>query len=465
MRAHALGEDQTLWVNDAGTFFTGSDQFLARFLTASLEQGDCDFLRDEGHWLEDADALAWAAHKRSVARRITVAGQLDYLILVPTLRCNLSCTYCQVSRVGVEQTAFDWSEATLSAVLDHVTQIEAPCLKIEFQGGEPTLRPDLIEAVIATAARVPGRQFVICTNLQEVSERVWKLFDRPDVFVSTSLDGAFTTHRRNRTAKDQRTAAFIENLRAVVDRYGPTKVSALPTVDPSAPPLPNELIESYAEFGFDSIFLRPINFQGFARKKHASSREQDIGWRAYYEQFVRALIAQNWTDRDRVLEETYLSVALRRIFRAGQDRHVDLRNPNPMGFDYIVADYDGTVYPTDESRMLTRSGVIDLSIGNVFDGWESEKRAQLNNHCSNQFDPDCVKCAFQPFCGRDVIDDLARYGQITMARHETEFCRKHLHLFDFVFRLLYEDDPAVRYSLARWLRLPSTPDSFGPHLQ
>lgn len=67
----------------------------------------------------------------------------------------------------------------------------------------------------------------------------------------------------------------------------------------------------------------------------------------------------------------------------------------------------------------------------------------------------------QPFCGRDIVDDLARYGRIDVPRQETEFCRRHTHMFDLLFRLIYEDDPAVRYSLSRWLRLDSTPIALG----
>ena len=244
-------------------------------------------------------------------------------------------------------------------------------------------------------------------------------------------------------------------------RYGPRKVSALPTVDPGAPPDIDALIDSYAGLGLDSIFLRPINYQGFARKRHKAAREQDASWRAFHEQFIRRIIERNWQDRSRVLEETYLSICLRRIFQPGRERHVDLRNPNPMGVDYIVVDYDGVVYPTDEARMLSRAGVIDLSIGHIATGWEGEQREVLSAHASNQHDPACKRCAYQPFCGRDLVDDIARYGRIDLPRHETEFCRRHLHLFDLAFELIYSEDAAVRHSLAHWLRLPRAPVRFG----
>lgn len=462
VRTRLLEEDRAVCVNDAGRFFAASSAFLERLATDALTPEDRAFLVREGHLIQSDDQLGAAAHAYGVAERLTRAGALDYLILVPTLRCNLSCSYCQVSRAGLTARGFDWSDETLAAVLDLLDGLPTKRLKIEFQGGEPTLRPDLLRAVIARCERFDERQFVVCTNLHELSDEIFELFDGPELYISTSLDGDAETHGRNRTGPG--TGQFLENLAALIDRYGPEKVSALPTIDPTNPPPIDALLESYASRGLHSIFLRPINFQGFARKRHSESRQQGAAWRSYYESFVRRIIECNWEDRSRVLEEAYFSICLRRIFQPGADRHVDLRNPNPMGVDYVVVDYDGTVYPTDEARMLSRSGVIDLSIGDIATGWDTEARELLNRHATNQFDPACERCAFQPYCGRDLVDDIARYGRIDLPRTETEFCRRHLHIFDFIFRLIYEDDPAVRYSLARWLRLAGTPRSLGMRL-
>ncbi|MEG3085631.1 His-Xaa-Ser system radical SAM maturase HxsB [Sphingomonas sp. PB2P12] len=463
-RLRPVGREGTLAVSDAGRFFLGSPKFLGRLFDEQISDCDRVFLRSGGFLIEDDDVLAKAAHVRGVADRIAPVGVLDYLILVPTLRCNLSCSYCQVSRVAEARTGFDWSEETLAAVLTLIDQLDTPRLKIEFQGGEPTLRPDLIRAVMDRCGRFEHVEFVVCTNLQNIDDEILAILDRPDVFISTSLDGDAATHSRNRTGKSDITDAFFANLRMLADRHGPRKVSALPTIDPTSPPEIDGLIDAYVTLGLDSIFLRPINYQGFARKRHSASREQDDGWRSYYERFVWRMIERNWSDRGRVLEETYLSIALRRIFQPGLERHVDLRNPNPMGVDYIVVDYDGTVYPTDEARMLARSGVVNLAIGSVTEGWNGPSRDLLNTGVTNQFDPDCRRCAFQPFCGRDVVDDLARYGRTDMPRRDTDFCRRHLHLFDFAFELIYSDDEAVRHSLARWLRIPGMPSAFGERL-
>jgi His-Xaa-Ser system radical SAM maturase HxsB len=469
IRTHALA-GEALCVSDGGRFFTAPGAFLDRLAGDTLTPDDRAFLAGQGHMLEADDPLGNAAHAYNLAERLTKAGPLDYLILVPTLRCNLSCSYCQVSRAALNARGFDWTGETLEAVLGVIDTLEARRIKIEFQGGEPTLRPDLIRAVVerCDASVADGRldlaEFVVCTNLQALSPEMLELLDRPDFYISTSLDGDAPRHGRQRTGGQGPTGVFFENLQFVIDRYGPEKVSALPTIDPLDPPPAESLIDAYAGFGLSSIFLRPINYHGFARKRHSEAREQSAVWRAYHESFVRELIARNWSDRSRVLEETYFSICLRRIFQPGADRHVDLRNPNPLGVDYIVVDHDGRVYPTDEARMLSRSGVIDLAIGDVLTGWAGDTRNRLNDQSTNQFDQACQRCAFQPFCGRDLVDDIARYGRIDLPRPETEFCRRHRHLFEFIFRLIYEDDPAVRYSLSRWLRLPGTPFALGARL-
>lgn len=463
LRLRALRNGRTLAVNDTGRFFTTDEAFLDRLIQDRLSTADRAFLLKEGHGYKDSRDLAHLSYLRGVARRTCAPTKLEYLILVPTLRCDLACSYCQVSRAALDSSGHDWTAETLHAVLAMLDTLETDSVKIEFQGGEPTLRPDLIRAVTVHARRFRHRQFVVCTNLSRIDDEILSIFDDPDVLISTSLDGDVDTHRRNRTGSTEIDGRFHHNLNLLLDRYGPEKIAALPTVDPLSPPDIDTLIDAYSDRGLDSIPLRPIVYHGFARKRHASSLDPGTAWRTYHERFVRRMVERNWTDRTRVLEESYLALCIRRIFRPGVDNHVDLRNPNPMGIDYLVVDYDGTLYPTDEARMLARSGVIDLSIGDVRSGVDAERRRMLNAHVANDDDPACSRCAFQPFCGRDIVDDIARYGRIDVPRLETEFCRRHTHMFEFAFDLINDDDPAVRHTVSRWLGLPGDPSQLGTH--
>src|SRR4051794_20499011 len=108
LRARALANGQVLHVNDDGRFFASSG-FAGRQLSGDLTSEDQAFLRARNHLIVDEDAFGFASLQYRSAQRLTRAGSLDYLILVPTLRCNLSCSYCQVSRAPFEARGFDWS--------------------------------------------------------------------------------------------------------------------------------------------------------------------------------------------------------------------------------------------------------------------------------------------------------------------------------------------------------------------
>src|SRR4051812_29463166 len=113
LRARALTNGQILHVNDDGQFFASSG-LAERQLTDALSAEDQAFLRARNHLVDDEDAFGLASWQFRSAQRLTRAGSLDYLILVPTLRCNLSCSYCQVSRAPLEGRGFDWSGETLA---------------------------------------------------------------------------------------------------------------------------------------------------------------------------------------------------------------------------------------------------------------------------------------------------------------------------------------------------------------
>ncbi|MFL6861695.1 MAG: radical SAM protein, partial [Allosphingosinicella sp.] len=188
-----------LLVDDGGRFFQANAAFVDRLESGRLTDADARFLETEGHGAAAPNSLTELARRREAARRLTIVGPLDYLILVPTLRCNLSCSYCQVSRAAVGAVGYDWSEETLQCVFALLDGLETNSIKIEFQGGEVTLRLDVVERVIERCERFGQKQFVICTNLSRVDDAFLAVADREDVFISTSLDGDADTHQANRT--------------------------------------------------------------------------------------------------------------------------------------------------------------------------------------------------------------------------------------------------------------------------
>ena len=266
-----------------------------------------------------------------------------------------------------------------------------------------------------------------------MNKNIIDLFSKENVFISTSLDGSSLTHQKQRTQKLKETNNFYSNLDAIIKLFGFDKVSALPTITNFDSI--NDIIDEYANFGFSSIFLRPVNFQGFARKTYKKNSFDISSWQKNYLNAIKYIFTRNYKNNHKIKEFNFEN-NLKRIFHAGSNSFVDLRTPNFYGRDYMVIDYDGTFYPTDESRMISRVGLIDMSIGSLKKGLNKEKIDQLNNSQFNETDPDCVHCAYQQFCGVDNIDNVSRYNTIDLPKYETFFCNTNTFYFDEIFKMI-----------------------------
>lgn len=88
----------TLHTNEAGRFiFTETNKSLSEI--SSVEP---HFLYDNGMATFEDDDLGDHAFNYEKYVRTYIPDQLAYLIIIPTLRCNLTCSYCQVSRAATD---------------------------------------------------------------------------------------------------------------------------------------------------------------------------------------------------------------------------------------------------------------------------------------------------------------------------------------------------------------------------
>lgn len=458
LRFRRLPDDSLVFANEAGQFFKSNDAFLQRLSSNELSKSDNAFLADRAMASRADGDLNETAFLHRLAGRLRKPTELSYLILVPTLRCDLACSYCQVSRAALNAKGFDWSEETLSRVLGYIGDSNSKKIQIEFQGGEPTLRIDLMTAVIEFCrTKFEECRFIICTNLSRLSPEFLELVASDDVFVSSSMDGAPEMHKSQRTNTDGSTQQFFENFATLAKQIG-GRLSALPTLDPKKLPTPKEFLDAFDDYNMRSIYLRPIVYHGFARKRHSDSKDHQTDWQKFYQDCVYEMVARNASGPDEYYEEYYLTLILKRLLRSGEDSHIDLRTPNWLGYDHQLIDYDGQIYPSDEARMLARTRQADLSIGRIETGIDHEKRDALQARAFNALDPWCSQCPYQAACGSDPIDDLARHGRADVPKPATAFCQKHLHLFDFAMELIFSKNENIQRSIAYWLGLPIAAD-------
>lgn len=379
-------------------------------------------------------------------------------IFVVTLRCDHSCQYCQVSRANLDAAGYDMSEEDAEAALDRVFESPAETVTIEFQGGEPTLRFDLVRGIVEGAHRrnaMAGKtlRFSMVSTLHHLDRRALEFCAEHEIHLSTSIDGAASVHdaQRPNPTRDAwaRTVAALSEARAVLGHEG---VVALPTITRRALDDPRGLVDLYRQLGFSSIFLRPVSPYGFARKTRRSLGYDMVAFLRFYEAALDYILELN--ARGVAFEEVYASVLLRHILTPFHSGYVDLRSPAGAGLGALVYNYDGQVYPSDEARMAAETGDARFALGPVSRPLDellaSPAIAWLRTGAVAEELPGCRECAFVPFCGADPVYHAAAHGDPIGRRAESEFCAKHLRLFRLFFRRLADADPETLRTFTAW---------------
>src|SRR5207248_2941865 len=129
--------------------------------------------------------------------------------------------------------------------------------------------------------------------------------------------------------------------------------------------------------------------------------------------------------------------------------YVDLQSPAGAGIGVAVYNYDGMVYPTDESRMLAAMGDDAFCLGDVQTNTYEELfggpqlRALVESSVMASM-PGCSDCAFQPYCGADPVFHYATQGDPVGHRPTSSFHQKHYALITSLLRRYNDDDDTRR---------------------
>ncbi len=379
-------------------------------------------------------------------------------MFVVTLRCEHTCRYCQVSRQSSAHSEYDMSEETAAKALRLAFRSPSPHLKIEFQGGEPLLNFPLVQWITREARQLNedrGKQlaFVITTNLALLDDQVLDFCAREEVYLSTSLDGPQDLHNDNRRRPGQDSwQRAVDGIRAVQDRLGPDRVSALMTTSEASLDRAPEIIDLYAELGLRHVFLRPISPYGFALRKRGGAGYGVSRWLAFYESGLDHIISLN--KRGIPMVETYAALIAKKMFSNDDPGYVDLTSPAGIGIGALVYNYDGDIYASDEGRMLAEMNDHTFRLGNVeMSSYEdimlSEKLLLPLEQSLTLSAPMCSTCAFEPYCGADPVFHHATMNDFVGHKAMSAFCQRNMGVFTAILRRTRED-PYARDLFWRW---------------
>lgn len=330
-------------------------------------------------------------------------------------------------------------------------------LTLEFQGGESTLNMSLIkQAVKLVKERNKNKdiQFVVCTNLCELSDDDLDFLIENNFSISTSLDGPQKLHDMNRRYGNVGAwSALSKTLEKIKNRNAFDKVSALMTTTRDSLEMPNEIIDEYIRHGFRSIFIRELNPYGFAHKyfhKIGYSTEQFL---SFYEKCLDYIIKINKNGTS--FRESYASLIMKKLMTPWATGFVDLQSPCGSGFGVTLYNYDGNIYPSDESRMMAETGDQHFKMGNILSNSYQELffgpvMQELAAAGVNDCLPVCSDCAFAPYCGADPIRRYQVTGSVYGHPGKDDFCKKNRSIIAMVIKKFTEGDNDTRRLLMQW---------------
>ncbi len=429
-------------------------------LPAELEKklGDKNFLADKIDIPKMRERVAYK-------KRFLNWGPILHIMVV-TLRCNETCVYCHASRADMDRVDTDMSNETAEKCVDIILRSTAPRITIEFQGGEPLANFPVVKHIINYAIeknRAYGKEleFTMVSNLSLMDDEKLDFLVKNKVQICTSVDGPERLHNKQRVLPSgnayQQAAKWIKaiNQRYVDMGLDPVlyHVEALLTTTRAALDTPKEIVDTYVELGCRSIFLRPVDPFGFAEKTQSKIEYERKRYMDFYRAATDYIIELN-VKGTQVLER-FASIFLTKILTGDDPNFLDIRNPGGAGVGQLAFNYDGTVYTSDEGRMLRETGEEMFAIGHV----DTASYRELVTHetvrallvASNlDAQPDCVNCTYNPYCGVKPEHSYTTQGSIQGRTRESHICAVHKGIQDYLFEKLAGADGDTLEIFRRW---------------
>lgn len=369
-------------------------------------------------------------------------------IFVISLRCEHTCSYCQVSRVTQNKEKYDMGISNINLGIDIMMKSPNPNITMEFQGGEALLAFDNIKYAIAKAQKLApifGKSinYVICTNLALINEEILNYCKQNSVMISASLDGPKEVHDKNRRKPEHSSYELaIKGINLSRKIIGKDRVSALMTTTSHSLKYPIEIVNEYFNNNFSGIFLRNISPYGFALRTETKGYNTE-DFLNFYKIALNRIIEIN--KNGHFFTEDFSRILLTKILTPFNIGFVDMQSPAGLINGVIVFNYDGAVYCTDESRMLAEQGDFSFKLGHLQENTYNDllfgdKAKKISQIWANETLAGCSDCAFQQYCGADPVHNWATQGDVYGFRPSSSFCAKNMEVIRYLFELMDSDD-------------------------
>lgn len=456
-------DGDVLLVNECGDFLFLNKENFDLFVRHDLDVQSEDFLNLKAKLFLAQEELEISLQKIAARYRTRKSFLREFTslhMMVITLRCNQRCKYCQVSCAEQDAYKYDMPQEIALKIVDMIFEAPTSHPKIEFQGGEPTLNWPIIEKTVLYAEKKAEQSdknvsFVICTNLIGITKDQILFCRDHKIALSTSLDGPQDLHDHCRKPRvgDGTHSLFLEKLGEVRSILGMDSVDALMTTTSFSLKRLKDIVDEYVRLGMNGIFIRSLNPYGFAAEQ---ASELGYSMNDFVRQYLGILKYILQLNRKFFFPEHFASLLFSRILTPFSTGFVDLQSPSGAGISGAIYDFDGSVFPSDEARMLARMGDRHFCLGNVMhDGYDSiftgSTLRGITKKACVETTPSCAWCVYQTYCGTDPVRNYLETGDELCNMVDSPFCIKHKLIFDGIFSLLKKSSEEENDIIWSWI--------------
>ena len=451
--------DEYLITNDFGRFaFVSSGEFrelVNGCFDLSSEKGER--LREDGFVFEGSELeyiTRYAPYLRSMKKPLFVSTALH--IFVVATACNLDCVYCQAHDIGAKPSQL-MSEATIERAIDIALNSPNEVLTFEFQGGEPLLNYPVIKHAVEYTEEHRGEKRVdysVVSNLSLLTDEMVGFFAEHGVGLSTSLDGPQAIHDGNRPLRGLAGSSY-EMMSESLGRAHAAglRVGGIQTTTRTSLNYAKEIVDTYCNLGFNSVFVRPLTPLGVARSRWniVGYTPQEFG--AFYREVLAAILEKG--SQGIQMREGHASIMLEKAWYGNAQNYMEMRSPCGAGVGQMAYHVNGDVFTCDEGRMLYEMGDASFKLGNVFDNGYTDliSASACRATCAAstlESVPSCCDCAYQPYCGICPVVNFAADSDLLPKTPHGYHCGVYMQIFDAIFDIIHRNDAREISVLKSW---------------
>lgn len=386
-------------------------------------------------------------------------------MIVTTLRCNHKCKYCHAAVAPMTAKELDMSLETAEKVVDTIFYTTSPHVTIEFQWWESLVNWEVVEFVVKYSqqkahALKKALHLTLVTNLSLMTEEKLQFLIENEVGVCTSMDGDKETHNWQRTYLDgdshDLVKYWIKRANSLYEKaWSRYRVGALLTLTKPALKNYRKIIDAYVELWLKSVWLRWLNPYGFALAEREQFYFDTDEFISFFREAMDYIIEINksWYHLAEMISSVYIS----KILTGTDPNFMDIRSPSGPAIGCLAYNYDGSVYASDESRMLARMGINDFCLTPLLDSaketYDALAQSQVTNILVQTSTLDGLPWyndhVYKPYIGADTLFAYTQYGNPYSIFSKDERNLMQLARVDYLFEKMQDD--SIMEVFKKWI--------------